>query len=76
MTSEEDETVEIADVDIDNDTPPEVKTNDTDYNFPEGFFTHFTDEERHIWMTQDRCYRQAYRQHFTFVTPDGKQYKR
>ena len=35
----------------------------TDYQFPTWFWDpETTDEDRHIWMTQDRCRRQARRQ--------------
>lgn len=35
----------------------------TDYNFPVWFWdAETTDEDRHVWMTQERCRRQAMRQ--------------
>lgn len=35
----------------------------TDYNLPTWFWDDDTsDEDRHVWMTQDRCRRQAMRQ--------------
>jgi len=35
----------------------------TDYDFPVWFWdAETTDEDRHVWMTQERCRRQAMRQ--------------
>jgi len=45
----------------------------TDYNLPHWFFDpDVTDEDRHVWMTQDRCLRQAMRQD----TPYGRRVKK
>lgn len=41
----------------------ETVSTTTDYNLPEWFWDdETTDEERHIWMTQERCRRQCARQ--------------
>lgn len=40
----------------------------TDYNFPRWFWDpETTDEDRHVWMTQERCRRQAMRQQTAYA---------
>ena len=49
----------------------------TDYNLPTWFWdADTTDEDRHIWMTQDRCRRQALRQDTPYARAVRKQIKR
>ena len=48
-----------------------------DYNFPRWFWDpDTTDEDRHIWMTQDRCRRQAMRQDTPWARAVRKQIER
>lgn len=49
----------------------------TDYDFPHWFWDpETTDEDRHIWMTQDRCRRQAMRQDTPWARAVRKQIER
>lgn len=49
----------------------------TDYNLPHWFWdSETTDEDRHIWMTQDRCRRQAMRQDTPWARAVRKQIDR
>jgi len=49
----------------------------TDYQLPTWFWDpETTDEDRHIWMTQDRCRRQAMRQDTPWARAVRKQIKR
>jgi len=49
----------------------------TDYRFPTWFWDEdTTDEDRHIWMTQERCKRQAMRQDTPWARAVKKQIKR
>ena len=48
-----------------------------DYQFPTWFWdAETTDEERHVWMTQDRCRRQAMRQDTPWARAVRKQHAR
>ncbi len=49
----------------------------TDYNLPEWFWDpETTDEDRHIWFTQERCWRQAMRQDTAYARGVRKQLER
>ena len=49
----------------------------TDYQLPTWFWdSETTDEDRHIWMTQDRCRRQAMRQDTPYARAVRKQIER
>jgi len=49
----------------------------TDYNLPEWFWdSETTDEDRHVWFTQERCRRQAMRQQTAYAERVRKQIKR
>jgi len=49
----------------------------TDYKFPVWFWDDdTTDEDRHIWMTQDRCRRQAMRQRTGYAQKMEKEAER
>lgn len=49
----------------------------TDYIFPIWFWDEdTTDEERHVWMTQERCRRQALRQDTPWARSVRKQMER
>jgi hypothetical protein len=49
----------------------------TDYEFPVWFWdSETTDEERHVWMTQERCRRQAMRQRTAYRRRVEKQKER
>ena len=49
----------------------------TDYQFPTWFWDpETTDEDRHIWMIQDRCRRQAMRQDTPYARAVRKQIER
>lgn len=53
------------------------ETMTTDYQFPTWFWDpETTDEDRHIWMTQDRCRRQAMRQDTPWARAVRKQIER
>jgi len=40
----------------------------TDYNLPEWFWDDdVTDEDRHVWFTQERCRRQAMKQDTPYI---------
>jgi len=49
----------------------------TDYNLPEWFWDDgITDEDRHIWFTQERCRRQAMSQDTPYIRAFKKYIKR
>lgn len=49
----------------------------TDYNLPVWFWdADTTDEDRHVWMTQERCRRQAMRQQTAYRRRMEKQTER